>query len=1290
MATTPSDEILLKLAVDLSAAKIEFQDLSKIISDRNKDIEEAEKKIRSYGDTAVKEAEKVNKAFKKNIDSIKEEVELIQKLENITQKLSRKNAKLFDTKNVEEFNEKVEELYNPLGGNSPFFAPKQGFIPKAPELDQLSKDLNSTKDDIEATIKVVEFFEQKLKDAGDSGSVSMAQIKHEINDIKDFIYQTEREIKGLDNQIESAAPGKLQAGLIQEREKLNQSIEEAKLNLEGLNQEYKTLQSESSKAAKSQTTLQTELRKVKEEMVRLEVEGEANSQQYEELSQKATKYQKSIQDVNKEIKHSTSNTAGLQNVIGLVNGLVGIYATAQGAAALFGNESQELEQTIQKLGGALAILNGLQATQAELANKTGLAHKAIAFIQRQYAVATDASAKATLRLGAALKLLGIGLLVGALAAAVVYWKDIAKWMGITSDEAERNAEITSRSNEIYGEQIAQLTLLNKRIKEGSLSFKQKEAAVKEFNETFGKTLGSVKDYIELENRLIANGDTYIKYLGLKAKAEAAYQLAIESQKTALEEQNNLINKAYSGLDKLALKAEGYVNNSLLGKNVKTDVTQNDISRLLGIPDEKQLRAFLNEFAPSLQDNLNKIWKNRGNSDSFLDVFGDASLQAEELANQYNIVGDAAEKTSKRASKSTKDWTSEIKKLINELVKLQKTYAIALMGNERDQEKAILEQQVKDEAKAYAEQINALGVSNEKKLQLIEEYNRLYNEKTGLAYQLLREQLEEIDREYEERAREANLNAIMAINEVYNRSDENEILAIREKWKKLREEWRTQRQLAEDEATLNDLNARLAESVDAEQRELTNEQLRQSFERVKREKEIADQYVKLWQAANGQIVENDKIAKQMLLANELSLQNALLDEIRKANPEKAELLNESFQTLITSDVISDYETAGEVLKKAFGEELYQQILSIAAAIREINKETNNLTTSEKGNISNWFKDTKSFATELGTALGLEGEDLEKFAETLSYTIQTVWGTMNQVMAQNVADHQAKLAQIESMIAQTESQLERERDLYEQGYANNYELRKLELEQLKKQKEEQAEVLEKAKRQQLIAQTAMQISSLATAVANIFDGTTKINPIVGVALGAALAATLLSAFMAFKSQAQQAAAPSYRTGLEAGALMLNGPSHERGGMGLYDSSSGRKVAEYEGGEQLFALNKGQQSKYGWLMQMMIDDAKGNRPVMDSLISKIPVTGKKTIRKVREVNEISRSAHQKRAEASNEYREMLGEVKKLNKRFNEEMSGFKNREEEKTETWETTHYIFVKKNGVTKKYKKKPDNE
>lgn len=1161
----------------------------------------------------------------------------------------------------------------------------------ASELDKLSKELIATKNDLEATAKVVEFFEQKLKDAGEVGAVSMVQLKQEIQDIKDFISQTEREIKELDKSIEAAAPGRMQAGLMQDRERLNKSVQEAKLNLEGLNQEYKTLQSETAKTAQSQKSLQTELRKVKEEMVRMEAEGNKNSQQYEELSQKATKYQKAIRDVNQEIKHSASDTAGLQNAIGLVNGLVGVYATAQGAAALFGEESEDLNNTLQKLGGALAVLNGLQATQAELANKQGLANKALTYVQRQYALATDASAKSTLRLRAAFNLLGIGLIVSALAAAVVYWKDIAKWMGIVSEESERNASITQRSNELYGEQIAQLTILNKQVKEGGLSFKQKNDAVKSFNETFGKTLGSVKDYIELENRLIANGDTYIKYLGLKAKAEAAYQLAIESQKTALEEQNKLISEVYSGMDKVSIKAEQWVNNSVFGKNLKTKVSQGDVSRLLGIPNEKDLSVFLNEFVPALQDNLKKIWNNIGDSDSFLDIFGDASLEAEKLASQYNIVGDVAEKTSKRASKSTKDWTKEIQNLINELVKLQEAYAIELIGNDRDRERALLQKQVADEAKAYKDQINALEVSLEKKRELIAEYDKLYNEQTGLAYINLKEQLEDIDREYEEKAREAHLSALAAINEVNNLTAENELQAIRTKWENIRKELRKQIQLTEDEGLKQKINDLLSLSTASEEKETNNAALNNALKRIEIEKQFTDSVVQIYLTQSKEVIGNEKLKNATLLQVQQTYFNNRLQAIKESlSDEKKAILDDFVNQLENSD--GSLEVFGEIadqMKDAFGPEMAGMIIKIVEELSKLRKEAEAL----KGSgFSDWFKSTQSFALKLGETLGLEGEQLKFFGETVGTAIEQAWGALQMMMEANINEHRNRLMEIEGMIAQTQSELEKEKDLYEQGYANNYDIRKKELEDLKKQKAEEKREMEKAQRQQatinkasILSNLAVQVSEMVTASTKIMNGTSSV-PFVGVALGIGLIASLFAALSAFKSQAQSYA--TFRTGLEQGALSLNGASHERGGMGLYDSASGRKVAEYEGGEKLYALNKGQQSKYGWLMDMMIDDAKGRTPLSHALMGKIPVTGKKTIQKVRQVNEITKSAHMKRAEASNESREMLNELRKFNSNFESEFKGFKNRDLDKTEYWETPNYFHVKKNGKETKYKKKPN--
>src|SRR5690606_38007722 len=124
----------------------------------------------------------------------------------------------------------------------------------------------------------VEALATYFDETAEASAISLNQIKTEIESVKEYIIQSENELKALDNQIESTAPGKDQAGLIQDRNKLNQSLEEAKLNLEGLTQEYKTLETETKNAEKAQKSLGSELRQVKDELVRLELEGKENTE----------------------------------------------------------------------------------------------------------------------------------------------------------------------------------------------------------------------------------------------------------------------------------------------------------------------------------------------------------------------------------------------------------------------------------------------------------------------------------------------------------------------------------------------------------------------------------------------------------------------------------------------------------------------------------------------------------------------------------------------------------------------------------------------------------------------------------------------------------------------------------------------------------------------------------------------------------------------------------------------------------------------------------------------------
>ena len=399
------------------------------------------------------------------------------------------------------------------------------------DFDKLLSLLSGTEDDFEALNVLVGFFEDKMKSAAVGAVGSFEEVQKKIDETKLNIQTTEQFIKDINKQIGNIAPGRAQADLISERNAAAQALKEEKVALADYQVQLK-------KARQENATMTSQLRKLKDELIQLELAGERGSDRWIELTDKAEDYREAIKSTNDELNRQASSTEQLDNVIGAVNGIIGVYAAAQGAAALFGDENEDLQKSLVKLNGALALLNGLQAIQVELAKKETIAGRALAIVKGQYAIATDASAKSTLRLAAATKLLGIGLIVGALAAIVVYWEDISKFIGLTSDATEDLNSVQKKSNEIIGTQIAELSILVDRVKQGGLSFNEKQKAVKDYNEEFGSTLGAVKDYAELEERLIKNGDSYIEYLGLKAKAEAAYTLAVEKSREALELRNS--------------------------------------------------------------------------------------------------------------------------------------------------------------------------------------------------------------------------------------------------------------------------------------------------------------------------------------------------------------------------------------------------------------------------------------------------------------------------------------------------------------------------------------------------------------------------------------------------------------------------------------------------------------------------------------------------------------------------------------------------------------------------------
>jgi len=156
----------------------------------------------------------------------------------------------------------------------------------------------------------------------------------------------------------------------------------------------------------------------------------AGSEGNEALANKFAKAAGQAKDRMADLKDQVNAFGDTGSKIGAVTGfartLAGGFAAAQGAAALFGSTSKDLEKTLLKVQGALALSQGI----SELA-QAGEQFKILK------TVAIDAMKGIKTAIGST----GIGLLVVALGTIVAYWDDIKGLVsGVTSEQKKLNEE----------------------------------------------------------------------------------------------------------------------------------------------------------------------------------------------------------------------------------------------------------------------------------------------------------------------------------------------------------------------------------------------------------------------------------------------------------------------------------------------------------------------------------------------------------------------------------------------------------------------------------------------------------------------------------------------------------------------------------------------------------------------------------------------------------------------------------------------------------------------------------
>ena len=175
-------------------------------------------------------------------------------------------------------------------------------------------------------------------------------------------------------------------------------------------------------AVEKTKSLKTQLKDLKNQLS----SGNLSAQQFTKISLEAGKLEDTIGDVNKTVKALSSDSRKLDSFVDLASGITGGFAAAQGAMAIFGDENGDLQQSLLKVQGAVAILNGLQAVQKTLNKDSALMTNLNTFAQKAYARAVGTTTGKMKVMRIAGMSLGIGLIVAAVGFLVANFDNLKK------------------------------------------------------------------------------------------------------------------------------------------------------------------------------------------------------------------------------------------------------------------------------------------------------------------------------------------------------------------------------------------------------------------------------------------------------------------------------------------------------------------------------------------------------------------------------------------------------------------------------------------------------------------------------------------------------------------------------------------------------------------------------------------------------------------------------------------------------------------------------------------------
>ena len=254
--------------------------------------------------------------------------------------------------------------------------------------------------------------------------------------------------------------------------------------------------------------------------------GPEFAQTAQDIIAAAGRMKDSIADARAEVSYFASDTRRIDAALGGVEAVAGAFGAVEGALALTGVESEDLQKTMVKLQGAIALVNGVQAIQnalqAESAVRMGISTAAT----RLYTVATGGATGATLAFRTALMSIGIGVLVAGIGALVANFdklkdaifpadkalKDLNNTLDKSIAKQQNEVKILEAKGDKLGAFAKNEQILNETLKKARANFGQNN------KENWGKIIDDTKTALTV---LKIERQNYITEENIKQQEHAA-------------------------------------------------------------------------------------------------------------------------------------------------------------------------------------------------------------------------------------------------------------------------------------------------------------------------------------------------------------------------------------------------------------------------------------------------------------------------------------------------------------------------------------------------------------------------------------------------------------------------------------------------------------------------------------------------------------------------------------------------------------------------------------------------